>query len=114
MVSIVRDAPDPLSSQNQQAFLPPEMAGFQTTMRLLFPVVVSVIGVSAPLFVRSAVIRGESPVSAALRGLAGCILVIGGTVTWVRYRDRVRARFRQFIDEGKNYNPNRPLPGGSS
>lgn len=114
VVSIVRDAPDPLSSQSQQAFLPPEMAGFQTTMRLLFPVVVSVIGVSAPLFVRSAVIHGESPVTAALRGCAGCVLVIGGTVTWVRYRDRVRARFRQFLDEGKNYNPNRPLPGGSS
>lgn len=114
VVSIVRDAPDPFSSQNQQAFLPPEMAGFQTTMRLLFPLVVSVLGVSAPLFVRSALLKGSAPTPAALRGLAGCILVIGATVAWVRYRDQVKARFRQFLNEGKNYNPNRPLPGGTS
>ncbi len=112
VISIVRDAPDPFSAQSQQAFIPPEMAGFTTTLRLLWPVAVSLIGVVTSLFVRSAVVHRTSLIGATLRATAGSLLVVGCTVLWVRHRDQMKARFRQFMAEGKNYNPNRPLSGG--
>ena len=60
VVSIVRDAPSPFSASNQQAFVPPEMAGFTTTIRLIWPVVVSTATTCTVLLVRSAQRHGDS------------------------------------------------------
>lgn len=54
VVSIVRDTPDPLKSVRTDAFVPPEMAGFTTTLRLLWPLVISTLGTCTVLLVRSA------------------------------------------------------------
>lgn len=111
VISVVRDAPDPFSSQTQQAFMPPEMAGFGTTIRLIWPIAVSLLGAAMVQFVRAAALASGSLTGAALRAAIGSVLLVGCTVLWVRHRDAMRARFRQFLSEGRNYDPNRPLHG---
>lgn len=101
VVSIVRDAPDPLSSVNQQAFVPPEMAGFTTTLRLVWPIVVSTLGTCTVLLVKQAHDRGDSLVGAAMRGAIGSLLVAGVVAYWTKVRDRLRAAIRKFMDEGR-------------
>jgi hypothetical protein len=101
IVSIVRDAPDPLSSSRQQAFIPPEMAGVSTVMRLLWPLVVSTAGTCTVLLPRAALRTGASPTAGAARAALGSLMVIGLVVYWVKVRDRVKARIRSFLDEGR-------------
>lgn len=102
IVSIVRDAPDPFSSTKQQAFIPPEMAGFSTALRLLLPLVISTLATCTVLLPRAALRNGDSLVGAALRGAVGSLLVIGAVCYWVKVRDRVRVKIRQFMDEGRS------------
>ena len=101
IISIVRDARDTSSSSSQQAFIPPEMAGFTTLIRLLWPLLVSTVGTSTVLIPRAAYILGDSVVSAAIRGSIGSLLIISATCYWVRVRDRLRAKIRSFMDEGR-------------
>ena len=102
IVSIVRDAPDPFSSTKQQAFIPPEMAGFSTALRLLLPLVINTLATCTVLLPRAALRNGDSLVGAALRGAVGSLLVIGAVCYWVKVRDRVRLKIRQFMDEGRS------------
>ena len=101
IVSIVRDAPDPFSSVKQQAFIPPEMAGFTTMLRLLWPLVVSTLGTCTVLLVRVALRNGESLAGAAVRGAIGSLLVSGTVCYWVKIRDRLRRKIREFMDQGR-------------
>ncbi len=101
IISIVRDAKDTSSSSAQQAFIPPEMAGFTTLIRLLWPLLVSAIGTSTILLPRAALELGDSVVSAAIRGAIGSLLIISATCYWVKVRDRLRAKIRSFMDEGR-------------
>ena len=97
----MRDAPDPLSSARQQAFVPPEMAGISTAMRLLWPIVVSTAGTCTVLLPRVALRTGASVEAAAVRAALGSLLVAGLVIYWVKVRDRVRVRIRNFMDEGR-------------
>ena len=108
IVSIVRDAPDPSSSAKQQAFIPPEMAGFSTTLRLLWPLVVSTLGTSTVLLARSALRNGESLVGGAVRGATGSLLVIATVCYWVKIRDRLRRKIREFMDQGRAQTAGKP------
>ena len=101
VVSIVRDAPDPAASG--AAFVPPEVAGFATTLRLLWPIVVSTLSTALALLPRSAVELGDSPVAAAVRASVGIILLVLLTAQWVRLRDRVRRSVRAFMADGRSY-----------
>lgn len=101
VVSIVRDAPDPASTVSQQAFVPPEMAGFSTTLRLMWPVAVSTLGTCTVLLVQAAADRGDSLAAAAARGAVGSLLVAGFVAYWTKMRDPVRAAIRRFMDEGR-------------
>lgn len=101
VVSIVRDAPDPLKSVRTDAFVPPEMAGFTTTLRLLWPLVISALGTCTVLLVRSAYRNGESLVGASIRGAIGSLFVAGLVGYWVKVRDDVRRKIRAFMDEGR-------------
>ena len=103
VVSIVRDAPDPASSSSQQAFMPPEMAGFSTAIRLAWPIVVSAVTTVTVLLPRAAWRAGESATGAAIRSAVGVVLVIAFIVYWVKVRDRVHRRIREFMDEGRTY-----------
>jgi hypothetical protein len=102
-VSIVRDAPDPMSSTSQQSFMPPEMAGLTTVLRTLIPLVVSIVGMLSILVVRSAFEQGDSVVAASVRASIGVLLLVGATGLWVRHRDRMRQKFRSFMAEGRDY-----------
>ena len=101
-VSVVRDAPDPMSDTTQQTFMPPEMAGFSTMVRTIVPLVVSMVGAVSVLFVRAAVQNGTSSgVAAAVRAAVLVVLVVVAVVTWVRFRDRIRRSIRSFMSEGR-------------
>ncbi|MBI4933854.1 MAG: hypothetical protein HY828_08255 [Actinobacteria bacterium] len=102
VVSIVRDAPNP-ASNSQQAFMPPEMAGFTTAIRLAWPIVVSTITTVTVLLPRAAWRGGESATGAAIRSAVGVALVIAFIIYWVKVRDRVHQRIRAFMDEGRSY-----------
>jgi len=101
VISIVRDMPDPMSSVTQQAFIPPEMAGFTTTIRLLWPIVVSTLGTCTVLLVQVAADHGDSLAGAAARGAVGSSLVAVIVAYWTKVRDRVHASIRKFMDEGR-------------
>ena len=101
IVSIVRDAPDPFSSSRQQAFIPPEMAGISTAVRLLWPLLISTVGTCTVLLPRAALRSGASLSGAALRGAIGSLLVAGTVCYWVKVRDRLRRKIREFMDEGR-------------
>jgi hypothetical protein len=95
VISVVRDAPDPLAAPVSTA-VPPEFAGFTSTMRLLWPVAVSVLGVLPVLF------AAKDPTAAtALRASLGSLLLVAAVVWWVRRRDEWRQRWQGFLDEGR-------------
>lgn len=103
VVSIVRDAPDPFSTSNQQAFVPPEMAGFSTTIRLLWPFVISTVGASPILLTRTAFRNGDSLVGAAVRATLAAALFAAAVAWWTKSRDRIRIAIKSFIQEGRTY-----------
>jgi hypothetical protein len=102
VVSIVRDAPDPTSG-TQQAFVPPEMAGVSSALRVGLPILVSTLGASVVLLVRQAERVGTSTIGAAVRGAIGAMLIVGFTAVWVRRRDAWKRKFRGFMSEGQAY-----------
>lgn len=97
LVSIVRDAPDPLQSTSASAAaVPPEFAGFTSTIRLLYPLAISVLA-GVPLLV----LREQPGLGTVLRMIVLAALVVVATVVWVRRRDAWRARIREFLDAGR-------------
>ncbi|MFM2070039.1 MAG: hypothetical protein RLZZ623_302 [Actinomycetota bacterium] len=101
-ISIVRDAPDPMSDTTQQTFMPPEMAGMSTVLRTIIPLAVSCIGAVSVLFVRQALESGiTTPIAAAIRAGMFVVLMIAGVATWVRFRDRIRRSIKSFMSDGR-------------
>ncbi len=103
VVSIIKDMPDPASAPTQQNFMPPEMVGFTTAIRIVWPIVVSTLTTCTVLLPRAAFERGDSVVAAAVRGALGSLLVVLLVFQWVRLRDRLRRKIRAFMDEGRAY-----------
>ena len=107
VVSIVRDAPDPISATGNsatQSFVPPEMAGFGATVRLLWPIVVSAVGCSMVFALRAAADSGGGTgelVGAAIRGAIGSVLLALLVGYWAKVRDRVRRKIKAFMNEGR-------------
>jgi hypothetical protein len=102
VISIVRDAPDPTSSTTQ-AFVPPEMAGISSAMRIGLPILVSALGAATVLIVRRAEQMGTSPTGAAWRGAIGALLLTFLVSYWVRRRDAWKRKFRKFMSDGQAY-----------
>lgn len=101
-VSIVRDAPDPLSTTAQDAFMPPEMAGLTNVLKTVLPLLVPLAGALSVLAVRAAMPDGASAaIGSAARVAIGLVLLVAAVAAWVRRRDRIRAKIRQFMDEGR-------------
>lgn len=103
VISVVKDMPDPNSAATQQAFMPPEMVGFTTAIRIVWPILVSAAGASVVLLPRQAFRNGESVVGASFRGAVGALLIVVGVHQWTRWRDRLRRKFRSFMEEGRAY-----------
>jgi len=103
VVSIVRDAPDPTKSSAQQAFIPPEMAGVTSALRIGLPILVSGLAAATILIVRQAERVGTSATGAAVRGAVGAALLAAAVGLWVRRRDEWKRKFRQFMSDGQSY-----------
>jgi hypothetical protein len=104
-VSIVRDAPDPVSATTQERFVPPEMAGISTVLRTLLPLVVSTVG-TLPVIAARESVRSEGTSAAlptALRAAVAVLLVVGAVGWWVRARDRIHRKIRAFMAEGRSH-----------
>jgi hypothetical protein len=111
VVSIVRDAPDP-TSNTTQAFVPPEMAGISSAMRVGLPILVSALAAATVLIVRRAEDVGSSATGAAIRGAIGAVLLAVVVSYWVRRRDVWRRKFRKFMSDGQAYTKQqRSTPG---
>ena len=94
VVSVVRDAADPLQAPN--AAVPPEFAGASSFIRLAVPIVISTIPAVTALAMR------EYPEPAtAVRMAVLDLLTISATATWVRKRDEWRAKVRAFTEAGR-------------
>jgi hypothetical protein len=97
VISIVRDAPDPLAPPTaSSAAVPPEFAGFTSTIRLLYPLVIST---AAGLVALAA--REQPGLGTVLRMDVAMLIVAVGVVWWVRKRDEWRAKIREFMDAGR-------------
>ena len=95
VVSIVRDAPDPIATATASA-VPPEFAGFTNTMRLLWPVAVSTLA-ALPLLV----LREQPGGGTAARSATAVVILGAAVVWWVRRRDEWRGRVRAFFEAGR-------------
>jgi hypothetical protein len=97
IISIVRDAPDPLKPVSPSAAaVPPEFAGFTSTLRLLYP-----LGVSALAGVPILVVREQPGAGSIVRMIIRAVFVVLATIWWVRRRDEWRTKIRDFMDAGR-------------
>jgi flagellar biosynthesis protein FliR len=83
------------------------MAGLSSAMRVGIPIIVSALSAATVLIVRRANQLGTSLDGAALRAAVGGLLLAIMVGYWVRRRDFWKQKFRQFMSEGKSYNPQR-------
>ncbi|MDF2732009.1 MAG: hypothetical protein K0S92_639 [Desertimonas sp.] len=94
VVSVVRDAADPLSASS--AAVPPEFAGASSFIRMAVPIVISTIPTLTALAMR------EFPeVGTAVRMAVLNALLIAATAWWVRKGDEWRAKLRAFSEAGR-------------
>ena len=91
----MRDAPDPLAAPATAA-MPPEFAGFASTIKLLWPVAVSST-CALPILA----MREEPTGGTALRVAAALVLLLAGVAWWVRRREEWRRRWHDFLAEGR-------------
>ena len=100
VVATIKGAPDPLATIERVVSLPPEVAGFATTARILWPPVVSVLGATPLLFVAAAIDNDDQILAAAFRSAVGSCLIAGAIALWVRHRDDLRRRWRTLVERG--------------
>lgn len=101
VVSIVKDAPDAMNTAVEQTMMPPEMSGMTTIVRMLLPLVVSVIGSTSVLAVRAAHRAGTSEVATAIRMSVAQLMLCAFIGWWVRRRDAWKIKLNAFMAEGK-------------
>jgi hypothetical protein len=101
VVSIVKDAPDALNTAVEQTMMPPEMSGMTTIVRMLLPLVVSVIGSVSVLAVRGAQRTGASELAVAIRMSVFQLMLCAFIGWWVRRRDAWKIKLKAFMAEGK-------------
>lgn len=100
-VSIVKDAPDMTTSAVEQTMMPPEMSGMTTIVRMLLPLVVSIIGSVGVLAVRAAHRTGKPELATAIRMAVAQLMLCAFIGWWVRRRDAWKIKFNAFMAEGK-------------
>jgi hypothetical protein len=100
VVNVMRAAPDPMVRAARALAMPPEVAGVSTMVQIVWPLAVSVGGVTPLLFVTVALDGGGSLLAAAVRGAVACLLCTAATVMWVRRRDDARRRWRALVAAG--------------
>ena len=106
VVSTVRDAVDPphiadttLTGRDRSSDSPfalPEFAGASNVMTGLTPIVFSAVSL-----VPVAALRADPSAATALRSVVGVALCLAVLVWWIRRRDRLGVRIREFFAEGR-------------
>lgn len=93
VVSAVRDAPNPLSTTVGSNAMPPEFAGFASSIQLLLPLVVSATSAIGVLLMKS-----QPSAATALRVVVLSALILSALVFWVRRRDAWRAAWQRLLE----------------
>ena len=101
IISIVKDAPDALSAASEQAMLPPELSGMTTVIRMLIPLVVSVVPHLMILAVRSANEHQRSLLGTAVQVVVSQLLLCLLVGWWVRRRDSWKIKINKFFADGR-------------
>jgi len=96
IVSVVRDAPNPVEPSASAVAVPPEFAGFTSSLRFLVPIVVSSIAALTALAMR----ESPSP-GTGLRMVVANLLVVAATGAWVVKRDDLARAWRNLLAEGR-------------
>jgi len=96
IVSVVRDAPNPVEPSASAAAVPPEFAGFTSSLRFLIPLVVSSLASLTALAMRE-----SSSVGTGLRMAVFNALVVAATGLWVLRRDEWSKAWRGFLAAGR-------------
>jgi hypothetical protein len=108
VLNTIDGAPDPFSSGNEGAMLPPEVAGIHLVFRLVRPPLIACLGTAPVLLVRAVVRNGEmSAIGVAARCALGLAIVGSFVVWWVEKRLAFRIWWRNAMAESKQ-RPNRP------
>lgn len=100
-LNTIGGAPDPFQADREGAFLPPEVAGIHLMFKVIRPPIVATLGSLPVLLVREAPGWGEDPVSMAVRGALGALVLVAWTVWWIERRETFRRWWRKVLDDGK-------------
>ena len=100
VISVAGEEAEP-SMSNTNQILPPEVAGMRLMFRTVWPVVVCTVGTLPVLAARGADSSDRSPVSGAVQGAMGVLLLVALTGLWLRYRQEIKAWWRQTLSEGQ-------------
>jgi hypothetical protein len=98
-MSVIKGPPPALSSQ---AVIIPEAAGARAVGRLLWPPIMSVLGVVPIVAARNAAIHGQPILAAAasVDQLAAVVALFG--LAWVRYQEDAHRWWDSQVAEAKN------------
>jgi hypothetical protein len=99
VVSVVRDSPNPTKPSTANvasAAVPPEFAGFTSSLRLLLPVVISSLGALTILAMRE-----QPSAGTAMRMAVFDLLVVGATAMWVQRRAEWSAAWQRLLAGGR-------------
>jgi hypothetical protein len=110
-VSVTMGAPEPFKDGQ---LLPPEMAGMKVAARTAWPLIVAVIGSLPVLAAQRADTTGHDGLLAAGQAAIAAMIVVAGTVAWVRFREPAKVWWKQFLEEGQNAAKERQSTRGTS
>lgn len=96
-LNVLRGAPDPLARTERSLFMPPEVSGFTTLARTVWPPAVAVLATLPVLLVRRAAEQGTHVVVAAAQAAAIAGLVAVAVAWWVLRRDDLRRRWHDMM-----------------
>jgi hypothetical protein len=110
-VSVTMGAPEPFKDGQ---LLPPEMAGMKVAARTAWPLIVAVIGSLPVLAAQRADLDGNDGLLAAAQAAIAAMIVVAGTVAWVRFREPAKVWWKEFLEEGQNAAKERQSTKGTS
>lgn len=98
VISVLMGAPKPADNL---AMISPEVAGMRNLLRTAGPPLVGVIGVTPLLAARVALRHQADSTQAELAASLAVLVVAAITFGWVRFRDDIRAWFKNAMEEAK-------------
>lgn len=91
---------EPILSQENEGFMPPELAGPRLLWRTLWPPAIVVLGVVPVVLAAQAEVDGRQPLPMLISASAALSLVTVGVLIWIRYRDDIVAAMADAAASG--------------